>query len=134
MTTEPADDPLVRYTDSSLARPIPRALLDARADVHAVVADLLTIPEAAVTRIWTWIGDSEEELRYGFYRIAETFERASIDAEAATRQAALERGRAADLIAPATAACWELQGLLIPLDEATWDADPGGGEWTIRQT
>jgi hypothetical protein len=134
MTTEPADDPLFRYTDSSLARPIPPALLGARADVLAAVADLGTIPDAALARVWLWKGGSEEEVRYGFYRIAETIERASIDAETAIRRASLERGPAADLVAPAIAACWDLQGLLIPLDDATWNADPGGGEWTVRQT
>ena len=29
---------------------------------------------------------------------------------------------------------WELIGLLAPLTEGDLDADPGGGEWTIRQT
>jgi hypothetical protein len=29
---------------------------------------------------------------------------------------------------------WELHGVLAPLDDSTWDADPGGGEWTIRRT
>jgi hypothetical protein len=46
----------------------------------------------------------------------------------------VERGRAGDLIAPATAARWDLQGVLIGLPEAAWDADPGGGEWTVRRT
>ena len=51
------------------------------------------------------------------------------------------RGRAADRSArrcrrsaAMAAARWELRGALAPLDEDAWDADPGGGEWTIRQT
>jgi hypothetical protein len=33
-----------------------------------------------------------------------------------------------------TVARWDLQGTLRPLAADTWDADPGGGEWTIRRT
>ena len=40
--------------------------------------------------------------------------------------------RAALLVGPATAARWDLYGLLLPLDDASLDADPGGGEWSIR--
>ena len=29
---------------------------------------------------------------------------------------------------------WELHGALAGLSAADWDADPGGGEWTVRQT
>ena len=34
----------------------------------------------------------------------------------------------------ASAARWDLHGLLLPVEPETYDADPGGGEWTIRQT
>jgi hypothetical protein len=134
MTTQTADDPLVRYTEGIPERPMPDALLAARRDVMAAVADLATITDADMEKPWAWKGDSEIELRYAFYRIFEDFERAGIDAEAAIRARNLERGRAADLIAPATAARWDLQGILVQLPDATWDADPGGGEWTLRQT
>ena len=33
-----------------------------------------------------------------------------------------------------TMARWDLHGLLAPLADADLDLDPGGGEWTIRQT
>jgi hypothetical protein len=134
MTTPIADDPLLRYTDDSLARPLPTALHSARADVVAAVRDLRTIPDTALTTPWGWKGGSEEEIRYGFYRIIETFERAGIDAGEAILAAGLERGRAAAIAAPATAARWDLQGLLVPLSDTTWDANPGADEWTIRQT
>lgn len=136
MTTSETSDPLLRFTDSIAARPLPAALLRARADVVAAIRDLRTIPDAKLAGPWAWKGGSEEEIRYGFYQIAETFELAAIDAETAIRAAGSSqaRGRAADRIAPATAARWDLQGLLLPLDAATWDADPGGGEWTVRQT
>jgi hypothetical protein len=134
MTNISADEPLDRYTDPAWARPIPAALLAARRDVLAAVRELAAITDAELTTPWAWKGGSEEEIRYGFYRIYEDFERAGIDAEAAVRAAGSDRGRAADLIAPATAAKWDLQGILVQLPDAAWDADPGGGEWTVRQT
>ena len=134
MTTQTADDPLVRFTEGIPERPTPDALLAARRDVMAAVRDLARIDDSDMEKIWTWKGDSEIELRYAFYRIFEDFERAGIDAQAAVRASNLERGRAADLIAPSTAARWDLQGILVQLPDAVWDADPGGGEWTVRQT
>src|ERR1700674_1299657 len=134
MTTTTAVDPVDQYTDPAYARPIPAALLAARRDVMAAVRDLSTVTDADLEATWAWTGDSEIELRYGFYRIYEAFERAGLDAEAAMRAAGVDRGRAADLIAPATSARWDLQGILVQLPDAAWDADPGGGEWSVRRT
>ena len=134
MTTATADEQLVRYTDSALERPLGGGLRAARADVWTAIETLRSIPDASLAKPWAWIGGSEEEVRYGFYRIAESFELAGIDATDAMANAGKPRGRAADIIAPATAARWDLQGLLIGLDDAVWDADPGGDEWTVRQT
>jgi hypothetical protein len=134
MTETTIHDPLVHYTAEIVPRPIPDALLAARRDVMAAVRDLSAIADADMEKPWAWKGDSEVELRYAFYRILEDFERAGIDAAAAVSAAGVERGRAADLIAPATAARWDLQGILLQLPDAAWDADPGGEEWTVRQT
>lgn len=134
MTTPTVDDQLVRYTESAFERRIPAALRTARLDVLASVAELRKISDGSLTEPWTWKGGSEEELRYGFYRIGEAFELAGIDAETTLRTSGTQRGRAADLIAPATAARWDLHGLLIGLDDAAWSADPGHAEWTIGQT
>ncbi len=134
MTTRIGGDPLARHTDARLARPLPAGLRAARKDVLDAVQELGTISDASLSRPWPWKGEGEEEVRYGFYRIGEAFELAAIDAQAAIRAAGAERGRAAELIAPATVARWDLQGLLIPLPDSAWDANPGGGEWTIRQT
>jgi hypothetical protein len=41
---------------------------------------------------------------------------------------------ARDAVAAATAARWDTQGILATLADGDLDADPGGGEWTIRQT
>ena len=130
MTSTIANGPLIQFTADIAERPIPEALLAARRDVMAAVRDLATLTDADMENAWSWKGDSEIELRYAFYNILEAFERAGIDAQGA----ATERGRAADLIAPSTAARWDLQGLLLPLPDAAWDAKPGGEEWTVRET
>jgi hypothetical protein len=134
MTTEPLDSPLFDETDPSLARPLPEALVAARLDVVTAARELLAIPEAALARTWGWIGGSEDEVRYGAYRAAEALEEAESDARATTATADATERRTARIIAPSTAARWELHGLLMPLDDALLDADPGGGEWTIRLT
>jgi hypothetical protein len=134
MTTPTATDPLVHYTEDIPERPIPDALPAARRDVMAAVADLATIRDADLEKVWAWKGDSEDEIRYGFYRILEDFERAGIDAAKALRISGVGRGRAAELIAPSTAARWDLQGILLQLPDAVWDAKPGGEEWTVRET
>lgn len=132
--TVTTNDPLTRNTDDAWERPTPAALLAARKDVMATIADLATITDSQLMTPWVWKSGSEDEIRYGFYRIYEDFELAGTDAEAAVRASSHDRGRAAEIIAPATAARWDLHGLLIQLPDAAWDTDPGGGEWTVRQT
>src|SRR5262245_47012070 len=133
MTTLTSPDLIERATADVPRRPVPAQLRAARADLAAATDILARISDDVLTRPWTWKGGSEEELRYGFYRIAESFERAGIEAAAAMR-AAGDATRGVEVTATATAARWDLQGLLHDLDASTWDADPGGGEWTIRQT
>ena len=50
------------------------------------------------------------------------------------RPSGADGGMAAAIIGPATAARWDLHGVLAPLTDTEIDADPGGGEWTIRLT
>jgi hypothetical protein len=134
MSISTADAPLLRHTNDALARPLSDAIRDARADLAAIVADILAIPESALERDWAWIGGGEGDVRYGLYRLHELFERAEIEAARELRATDADGGLAAAVIGPADAARWDLHGLLAPLTDAEIDADPGGGEWTIRQT
>jgi hypothetical protein len=136
ISTATGDELLIRYTDDVPARPIPAGISVARRDVLAAMEALTSISDQSLTMPWAWTGDSVEgeEVRYGFYRIAEAFELAETEAGSLLRSASIERGRAADRIAPGTAAAWDLRGLLAPIPLALWDADPGGDEWTIRRT
>ncbi|MDO8486013.1 MAG: DinB family protein [Candidatus Limnocylindrales bacterium] len=132
MTNETLNEPLLEHTDPSLARPLPLALAGARADLIEVAHDLLAIPEAALTLPWTWIGGSEQEVRYGAYRAAEALEQAEIEARAAAAVADPGERRGALIVGPSTAARWDLHGLLLPLDEHLLDADPREGGWSLR--
>ena len=132
MTTAALDAPLIDHTDDADARPLPVGLLRARTDVIAAATDLLAIPEAALTRPWPWIGGSEEEVRYGAYRAAEALEAAEVEARAGVAEADAGETRAARIVGLATAARWDLHGLVLPLDERLLSADPGGGEWPVR--
>ena len=130
----PDDDaPLLRHTDPADTRPLPTVIRDARADLAVIVADILAIPESTLERDWAWTGGGEADVRYGIYRVHELLERAEIDAARALRGGP-DAGQATALMAPATAARWDLHGLLAPLPSSLLDADPGGGEWTMRRT
>ena len=123
------------------AVPLHPAVTAARAPLAAVIADLLAIPDEALERHWTWLPSDIDELdvRYGLYRVHERFE--SAIAAITTGRSDGGAGRAGGTIGPAipplramAAARWELHGALAALSPADWDADPGGGEWTVRQT
>ena len=136
MTTAALDDFLVRYAPGPRIALSP-ALASARNALGGVTDTLRPIPDAALPGVWSKWGP-DGEIRYGFYRILELFESAQVDAEAAVRdagdRAGTRRSPSGDLCALTTAARWDLQGRLAVIDDAALDADPGDGEWTLRQT
>jgi hypothetical protein len=136
MTTAALDDFLVQYAPGPRIALSP-ALASARSALDRVTQTLLPIPDASLPAVWSRWGD-EGEIRYGFYRVLELFETAQVDAAAAVRDATTRvgtgRAPSGDLCALTTAARWDLQGRLAALDDAALDTDPGGGEWTLRQT
>jgi len=102
----------------------------ARSHIERAMADLLAVPDAALEGPWMWPGYGEADRRYGFFRIVEDLEGAAAGIDTDRRR----RPPAEAIVAPATLARWDLIGVLAPLTAAELDADPGGGEWTIRQT
>ncbi len=102
----------------------------ARRLIDGALADLLAVPDDGLEAAWPWPDHGEVERRYAFFRIVEDMDAvaAAMDASGAARP--LDQA----IVAPTTVTRWELVGLLAPLTEADLDADPGGGEWTIRQT
>lgn len=132
MTTRPLDSPLLERTDPALARPLPSPLIAARANVLAASKALLDLPETALAGEWKWIGGSDQEVRYGAYRAAEALELAEGEARHVLAAEEADETQAARIIGLATAARWDLHGLLLAIDESALDTDPGADEWTIR--
>jgi hypothetical protein len=120
---------------------IPSGVLAARAAVAGAARDLLTVSDVALERPWPWRGD-EADVRYGLYHASELVEAAGAAAARALASGAASDGDvgtavaapAAGRIAPATIARWDLHGVVAGLDDDILDRDPGGGEWTVRQT
>ena len=132
MTTRPLDSPLLERTDPALARALPSPLIAARANVLAAGKALLDLPESVLSGEWNWIGGSDQEVRYGAYRAAEALELAESEARYVLAADEADETQAARIIGSATAARWDLHGLLLTIDESALDSDPGGEEWTIR--
>ena len=128
-------DPL---TDLATVPPIPLhpAVLAARQPLTGLMSDLLAVADASLDDPWRWRASDPEdvELRYGLYWIHERLEAAIGAIEVGRAGHGGSIGPAVPPLAAMAAARWELRGALAPLGEETWDADPGGGEWTIRQT
>ncbi|TME13115.1 MAG: DinB family protein [Chloroflexi bacterium] len=119
---------------STTSPSLPGSTLRARAALADASADYLAIPDSALLRTWLFRGiDTEDGVRYGIYRGAETVEAASAELVAALAGA---RARAAATIrtAPATIARWALQGRLAALGDDVLDRVAKEGEWTVRET
>jgi uncharacterized damage-inducible protein DinB len=105
----------------------------ARARIVAAAAELRSVQDGALEQAWRWRGEPSE-VRYGFYDAYEQLEVASGAVRGAVTQAGTVPAAGAGRAARATAARWDLHARLLPLTEDDLDRDPGGGEWTIRQT
>jgi DinB family protein len=131
------DDPLLELTPGPTL-PVASAVVAARKALSAAVDDLLAVPDAALESVWEWRTGfvDNTEVRYAFYRIHERLEE-SAAAIVGGRVGGGEGpgvGPAVSLFGPLTAARWELRAAIAPLEARDLDADPGGGEWTVRRT
>ena len=122
-------DPVLERYGPPPTTPIPAWLTDARRTLTTATDACIGLDERELNRRWWWREDrgGETEVRYAFYRSIEALERAAATASD-TVVGARPAGAAA--FGPATAARWDLHGVLAPLVDADLDADPGGGEWT----
>lgn len=101
--------------------------------MRAALAALVRVPDDALERHWSWSG-GEMELRYGFYRQYEALELARAQVGRLLADAKLSDTVGRPIAAAATAARWDLHGLITPLTNEELDRDPNNGEWTVRQT
>lgn len=104
-----------------------------RVALAAATVDLLQIRDSALETDWPW-RDDEADIRYGLYRLIEAIEEAGADVGRILRDTGARRSPAAERIAPATIARWDLHGLLATMDDQTLDLHPAVGEWTARET
>ena len=128
-------DPVLERFGPPPTTPIPTWITDARRSLATATDAVTGLDERELNRRWWWREDrgGDTEVRYAFYRAIEALERAAgVTSEAVAVAGTRPAGAAA--FGLATAARWDLHGVLAPLVDADLDADPGGGEWTIRQT
>jgi uncharacterized damage-inducible protein DinB len=126
------DEYLIRHAP---APPIPLApqIKTARAALETAARTLAGIDDAALDKTWPY-REGEADLRYGFYRLYERLEEARGEAERRLEAAAISRTAAQPRVGAATAARWDLHGILAFLADEDLDRDPGRGDWTLRQT
>jgi hypothetical protein len=103
---------------------------DARAAVLEAFGALAAIPDHTLTRPWSWRGQ-DADVRYGFYRLYEVMEEAAVGAALALERAGVRRAEAGHILAQATAARWDLHGLMLPITTADIWREPSGGEWPV---
>lgn len=87
---------------------------------------VLALPSGDLDGTYEWLG-GRFGVRHGVYRVSE-------ELQAEADKLAPDGSRTGRLAAWPAAAIWDLVAVLLPLDDATFDADPGGGEWSLRQT
>jgi hypothetical protein len=107
------------------------ALVRLRKAFNGTFDVLCTIPDERLTSLWVWDGN-DINVRYAFYRTLEVLESGA--AQVARAIGGEESSEAREAVGATSAARWDLQGVLAGLSDSELDANPGGGEWTIRQT
>jgi hypothetical protein len=126
------DDFLIRHTAGPTLEVAP-AVVRLREALAAAGHELLSVPDSVLEATWRW-RDEEADVRYGLYRPIEAIEAATVEVSRILRDVGADRPPAADRIAPATIARWDLHGLLVALDDDILDRDPLDGEWPARET
>jgi hypothetical protein len=99
-----------------------------RSTIQGALLDLATVSDGVLERPWHWDHRGDIELRYGFFHPIQELEGTAAE----IARLGDTRSRARVIVTPAAVAAWGLLGWLAGLTDDDLDADPGGGEWTIR--
>jgi hypothetical protein len=132
MTAPVLDDFMLQLAPASPLAVDP-VLLRARDSIWRALVDLGRLDDGALEKMWRW-RDAEADVRYGFYRCYESLEDVRARVAPLLADAFRAQAPARPLVGAASAARWDLQGLLAGLADADLDRDPANGEWTVRQT
>lgn len=92
----------------------------------ALLRKVLAIPDSSLEGGFKW-RDHDFGRRHGIYMVTEEL------LAAADAQEEGPGGEAGVLAGHVVEAEWDLRALMLPLEAALWDRDPGHGEWTLRQ-
>jgi hypothetical protein len=125
-------DPRYRELDPSPVA-VPDPITEGRAAIHEMGQLLRVVPDRSLGLPWSWTGEGTEDVRTAAYLALAALHDGAGDVASALATAGLTPGPAGGALAAVSRARWELHGVLGPLTDATYDADPGDGEWTIRQ-
>jgi hypothetical protein len=125
-------DPRFRELDPSPVE-VPDAIREGRAAVREMGRLLRPFSDADLGLPWSWTGEGTEDVRTAAYLALAALHDGAGQAADATRSAGLAAGPAGGALAAVSRARWDLHGILGSLDGSMFDADPGGGEWTIRE-
>src|SRR5579859_6916200 len=118
-----------------IPRPMPTMLRTVRTAIDSALHGTARIPDSAVTLPALSDGLPEwSDIRFGLYRLYQLLEEAAVGVEAFVGRTAGDQVHVGRILAQATAARWDLHGLLVPLETDDLDRPPGGGEWTLRET
>jgi hypothetical protein len=137
LMTEPASSPGAPSPGASGHDSIPPTIRAARDSVRAALLDLREIDDDSLENPWRWRPDDprDADVRYAFYRAYEMLQDAAVTIGRGRAMAGDDQpGPAVPVIAAASAARWDLHGLIHGLREEQLDAEPGGNEWTVRRT
>ncbi|MBA2489203.1 MAG: DinB family protein [Chloroflexi bacterium] len=126
-------DPRLKDLDPT-PDPLAPVLASARQVLERATTRFQSIADAALEGEWDWKGMGESDIRSGFYIAMQSLQRARGEVIRTSMEADVVASRTLGQISATTEARWELHGLLAPLDDDVLDADPGGGEWTVRGT
>jgi hypothetical protein len=122
-----------RFSELDPSVEVPEPIRAGRAAVGELGRLLAAIPDADLARPWSWTGEGTEDARTAAYIALAALHDGAGQVASAVDAAGLVPGPAGGALMAVSRARWELHGILESLEEATFEADPGGGEWSVRE-